>query len=82
MDPADTHPIAQVEAGGPHPQPIHAPDHLVTRHHREPRRRGPALDLIELRVADAARRDANPDLALTRHGLGQLDWLERPRAVL
>ena len=46
----------------------HPPNRLVPRHDRQARRRDPALRLIQVGVADAARLHPHQDLA--RSGLG------------
>ena len=46
----------------------HPPDRLVPRHDRQARRRDPALRLIQVGVADAAR--LHPHQHLARSGLG------------
>ena len=47
-------------------------DDLVTEDDRQTRRRGAALDLIQLGVADAADRHAHEDFARTGARIGEL----------
>ena len=74
-DPGDPHPVADPKDHAL-PKGCHPPHHLVAGDDRQPRRRRPPLDLVQLRVADAADRD--PDENLPDAGLGhrQLDRLQ------
>ncbi len=82
MDPADPDPLAEREAARPGTALVHTTDHLVARHHRQPRRGRASFDLVELGVADAAGGDFDPNFA--RHGLrhGKLHLGDRNRLVL
>ena len=68
MDPADSNPLADVESCCSRAELVYPPHHLVTRHDRQPRRRGATLDLVELRVADTAGADFDPNLSGFRLG--------------
>ncbi len=77
VDPADTDPIANVEAPCAIALRLDGADDLVTRHDREARRRRAALDLVELRVTDAAGRDFDQNLAVGRLRARYVSELER-----
>ena len=77
VDPTDAHPVADSELPDARADAGHVADHLVPEDDRQARRRRAPFDLVELRVTDAARRDADEDLGMPRLGHGQIVQLQR-----
>ena len=63
VDPGDSDTIVNTEQAGSFSQGFHPSHHLVTGDDRQPWRRRPPLDLVELRVADATGAHPNENLA-------------------
>ena len=70
-DPGDADPVAEPEAAGPRTNGRDPPDDLMAQDDRQPRRRRPSLDLVELGVADAAGVHLDQQLTLARNRIGQ-----------
>jgi TetR/AcrR family transcriptional regulator, transcriptional repressor for nem operon len=81
MDPPHAHPVAHPVPRRARAQPIDMADHLVPRHDRQLRRRRPALNLVELRVANPASRHPDPHFARSRLRLRQFYQLKRRVAL-
>ena len=64
VDPAHTDAISRTETSGVRSRGGDAPDDLMSQDDWKDRRRGPPLDLVQLRVADAADRDGNQQFTL------------------
>jgi len=73
IDPGDPHAGPDGESARPGAVADDAPNDLVTRHDGQAGRRGPALDLVELRVADTAGAHPDEGLPGARAGLGKID---------
>ena len=79
VDPADPDPFADPEPSGMRPPGGDRAHDLVPRDDRKGGRRRPPLDLVELRMADAAGGHGDEDLPLTGHRFRQLDRNQRRR---
>ena len=77
MDPGDSHAVALLESAGSASSPHHSSHNLVSQYHGEPLRRRPPLDLIEVRMAEAADSDLDQDLSLTGFGFRQIHKSQR-----
>jgi hypothetical protein len=76
---ADT--VADPEAFRVYPERFHATYYLMAGDHRQTWRRGPAFDLVQLGMADAANADANQELSCRGRRIRHLGHAKRSRIL-
>ena len=80
-DPGDADPIAEPEGARPRAQRRDPPDDLMAQDDRQARRGHPALDLVQLGMADAAGLHVDQHLAAGRGRIVELHHRERRGVV-
>ena len=81
VNPGNADPVAEPESPRSGTQGRDPSHHLMAQDDRQPRRRHPPLDLVELRVAHAACMYLDQQLIVGRDRIGKMVQLQRPRIV-